>query len=151
MKEITIWQASDGKRFDEKRQCEKHEELCAEIMDLMAHLPPRPTDTAFLYGAGFVAHDPAVAKQVRRSLLFKTARLTTNRRILEGIESDTIQPLFIGVVIGELDMPILDDAWWRFLCMSRDFTKEFGQPYYRDHEDEVLTAYENPTKSKEIG
>lgn len=138
MKRITLWQAFDGKQFAKKRQCEKHEEICAEIIHAMADLPPRPTDTPFLNGKGFVAHEPKVAKMVRRSLLAITAKLTTNhRRIIEGLENDTIHPSFIYPVIEGLDIPTLDDAWGRFNCMSKDFMKEYGQPYFRDHENEV--------------
>lgn len=36
MRKTTLWQASDGKHFTEKRQCEKYEELIAKIMALMA-------------------------------------------------------------------------------------------------------------------
>lgn len=136
MRKITLWQASDGKRFLDKRQCAKYEELIAKIMALMAELPPRPTDTEFLNGKGFVEHQPHLAKMVRRSLLLLTATLTAdNRRILEGIETDKLHPSFIGAVISELDMPALEDAWYRFMCMSKDFSKEYEQPYYRDHED----------------
>lgn len=140
MSEITLWQASDGKRFLDERQCEKYEELIAKIMATMAELPPRPTDIEFLNGKGFVEHQPNLAKMARRSLLFLTATLTTdNRRIIEGIKTDTLHPSFIGVVISELDMPALEGAWDRFMCMSKDFSKEYGQPYYRDHEDEAAS------------
>lgn len=128
MKIKSIFEASDGRRFDDANSCEEHQRMIDAVRKATR---PLGKIHKHIYD-GWVQHDPEVVNRVKHDLLMLAKPLFKSfPKILQQIEKDTdkIHPMSI---VGR----ILDDSGseinpaWRRLCCIDSKGREFDQPYF---------------------
>jgi len=131
MRVVTKYISGDGREFLDYVECQRYEDLCAEVARIMSRLHSKPDlpSCGFENGAGYVKHDPAIAGEVRIELLKIANKLMPHHWFEQAIASNDIHPSYPSRLIGEMSERCLSRAWHRFACMTHDF-REFGQPYF---------------------
>lgn len=119
MKQTIIYEADDGKTFNNKEDCKKYELILHDLDVCMSKLNPSPRqDTDFLNGYGYVQQDLKCVELVKDTLstLFKeTFGLELNPRCEELLK-----------------YPAFYKALFKIECIDTD-GREWGQPFYAKH------------------
>lgn len=140
MKSITKYVANDGTEFNTKADCLRHEALIVEIDEIMSDLPelPKEDGCSFANGSGYIQHKAVTFFMVRERLLKIAKRFTDHKWIDQSIESPrTTHASWAGRIIDECCPRPLSRAWHRIYCTNVQSLREYGQPYYADHENEA--------------
>ena len=143
MKQITMFEASDGRKFNTEKECLTYETTVMTINQIMARLPARPDNgSRFVNGKGYIQHNKAVFLRAQRALVhLLDASLaedsTYERHISAALASEIPVGLcFIGRLIDDMGPAPLRTAWNRILCTNSRF-REYGQPYYALHPEKA--------------
>lgn len=137
MQAIQKYRADDGAEFAAEVDCIAHEALCAEVTEIMATLPKRPSDEGcrFSNGHGYLQHTPEKFWPARDALLRVAKRLIPHKWIDQALVDKTVHASWAGRLIDETSRP-LARAWYRLMCIDKDL-REWGQPYYANNPDRV--------------
>jgi len=128
IKEITIWEAEDGKRFDDWEAAQDYDIIHAAVSHLMSALGDEPKHLNGWYeGEWYVQHDPAVVELIRNRL----------QKIAQAV-AKTNDPVWI-IRYFETSHPVLCRAAYRLDCIDSDGC-EWGQLYYRNHPPHTAKA-----------
>ena len=134
MKEVIkkIYVAFDETKFINKIACQKYEKQLDYIKNIFAKLPQRPSDTDFETGKGYIQHNKQVFKKVERTFYKEACKY---HKGLNKYEMNS--HAFWATLEGE-ESPFYSDCFAvRLFCTSRKTWREYGQPYYAEHESEA--------------
>lgn len=138
MKSVTTYEAIDGARFDDYRDCEKHETGLAVVNAILADLPAAEPE-----GETYVQHDRETLLSVKRRLFeLVLAKYGDSYPLWKEFDPDKVHPMSgVGRVLDDLGGP-LASAWRRLSCYNFDNGREYEQPYFALNPDEATTPYE---------
>jgi hypothetical protein len=134
MKEITIYQCTDGIRFDKKDEALHYDELYRKVESIMSRLNPRIGDMSHMY----VQQDVNMINSVKRDFLILCSEEMPYYRKLFLECAEGIRHISHAQYIVESSQycdTCLHKAFFRFNCMSES-GKEYQQPYFSVHEEE---------------
>lgn len=127
IKTITVYEASDGARFDTLTLAEKREKLLADValaMSPLGSVPKLVSDDK-----GWVHHTLEAVRKAKHALLDLAA---PSLRGISWYQSDKYDEIHVQGVAGR----IIDDAggpvataWARLRCIDT-YGREFNQPYH---------------------
>ena len=139
MIEKTIYIADDNSRFADKNDCIHYEHLCAEVEAAMSLLKPRPNEgCAFENGSGYLQQHIQTCKLVRKRILNICAlEMPYWARIIQECANGLRHISHASRIICDYDNQCFTSALNRLQCIDFTNGKEFGQPYYVSHQDEV--------------
>lgn len=137
MKEITLYQARDGHRFDKRSDCANHEWLLDKIDALSVLLPAIPEGCDFLNGKGYLQHNPEKLEKYRLGLLDLIEKKIDHSWVKQTRDKKA-HPSYLARLLDESASP-LGNAWNRLLTIDKQ-GREWGQPYYA----------ENPTQGQQF-
>ena len=144
MKQVLIYQASDGARFDSPDECRKYETLLADVQAAMSALAPKPDTCEFVNGGGFVQHDQASVFRARLALheLAKAGPLKewiADQKIIHGKTDYQLavecHPSWQMRMLDGACRP-LERAYGRLACIDEQF-REWGQQYFVAHPNDA--------------
>lgn len=134
MKEVTIYEAEDGKRFDRKDECFDYENLCLKIRtDVLDRLRANHSDEfaiqqvkdSVLLARNCFCHICADVIPCYESTFRANAQCWNPNGLIMRVLSDF-----------QNDYPILWKSLFRLRCISEMTWVEYPQPYYVSHEEE---------------
>lgn len=147
MKELLKYVADDNTEFTEKDKCIVYETLCDRVKLLMSDLPEHPNTCDFSNGSGYIQHNKDVVIAVRTKLLDIISEYIDHKWVQESKELN-IHPSYVGRLVGDYDIRPLSSAWSRINCINWTSFREYGQPYYTDHSDQVKDVCLNKGENK---
>jgi hypothetical protein len=149
MKAVTKYIADDGLEFSEERACVSYEALCLEVAEIMGRLAPRPNlpSCSFENGAGYIQHDPKVAREAKVAILKIANGIFPHKWFDQSIEDATVDSSWAGRLISEFSQKCVYKAWDRFQCMDKQF-REFGQPYFALHPEQAQDVCFNQERAQ---
>ena len=135
MKEIIVYEAMDGKRFDSKDACMSYDVVINRVREVLDMLKPAPdTKTGFyavkqdkenvLKALSMFAAICGDVIPTRKDVFYSVADGGTNQSHMDRILSDY-----------SVDYPILYENFYRFKCINYDSWVEYPQQYYALNED----------------
>ena len=128
MKKVIIFIAKDGKGFNSKKDCLKHDKLIKEVNEIMGQLSKRPSTCKYSNGEGYIQHDPSFFKKVKNDLL-KLINIHIKHDWIKRTLKGKIHGSWVARLLEDNDYPIFSYTWYRFLCTDSD-SREWGQPYF---------------------
>lgn len=145
----TNYVADDGTHFSTEIACREHELLCAKVSAVMAALVSRPDNFP---SDRYLQHDPEVVLRAYGDML---------RFILDGpwlksaggmrswVQNSLAAPLdkhisWSARAVDECCPKPIWSAFWRFTATNLRSGREYQQPYFTEHEDEVKGGPLNP-------
>ena len=134
MKEVIkkLYVASDKTEFDKESDCRKYEKALEDIKNIFAQLSPRPSDMSFANGNGYIQHSKQAFKKAERA--FYEAACKYHR----GLDEYKMNSYAFWRSLDDNDSPFYcNHSGGRLLCTSKKTWREYGQPYYAEHEDEA--------------
>lgn len=136
MKEITTWRASDGCDFTNKTDCAAYDQLCENVIHVMAAFPPHPQHDGcnFSYGGGFMQLSEKVVTTVRCKLIDIIAT-KINPGSVEEFRDLKVPASSVAKFIDGNNIRPLYAAWQRLSCIDSRW-REWGQPYYAINPDQ---------------
>lgn len=139
MIEKTIYIADDNSRFADKNDCIHYEHLCAEVEAAMSLLKLRPNEgCAFENGSGYLQQHIQTCELVRKRILNICAlEMPYWARIIQECANGLRHISHASRIICDYDNQCFTSALNRLQCIDFTNGKEFGQPYYVSHQDEV--------------
>ena len=142
MQAIQKYRADDGAEFKDDISCIAYEALCAEVAEIMATLPKRPSDDGcqFSNGHGYLQHNADKFLAARAALLRVGARLYPHKWFDQALADPTVHPSWCGRLIDETSRPLVA-AWHRVMCIDAKF-REWGQPYYANNPEAAHGQHE---------
>lgn len=134
MKQVMVFQAPDGARFDDPDKCREHEALLAEVEAAVAPLgPDRP-----VHGAVYRQRDRAACLQAKRNLLAIVRRKFSPATfpVLQHPDDDIHPMSSVGRIIDDTGGPLCK-AWNRLMRINWDNFREYEQPYFALNPDKA--------------
>lgn len=122
MKQILIFEAADGTRFDEPDKCNDYEALCSEVNRIMA-----PLSNPNISGAGFYQHLPNIAQHAASEFTALAVRKLAPERANEFWHPQGIIQRFVD----DCSLKCLHRASGRIACIDLETGREYEQPCYR--------------------
>ena len=135
MKEITIYKAVDGTRFDSKYECEYYESVIDNVSNIMSRL--RPNDEISSNVA--IRQDSDVVIEVKQDFFMLCAEVIPSYKQLFSEVANRIRHIsHAGRVLSDYshDFPILYNVYFRLECINDCSGVEYEQPYFANHEIE---------------
>lgn len=132
MKQITVYEASDGSRWDDEGGATRREALVARCVDAESVLPK----TVLGHGE-FCTHNPEQAKAFHVAVV-EIAR-HEHPGTMAGYPANNlaVSPTsLIGRIVSDTGGP-LNRLWHRLMCLDTESGREFDQPYFRNHPHEA--------------
>lgn len=130
MKEVTRYQADDGKVFDTADKAIAHDAKVLSIKSAYKLLKDTPKNDGcdFANGGGYVQQDPVKVQEFKRQIMLMGA--THHAKMAEWARNpQEVHPQsIVGRILSDCDS-LLYSAWNRVMCMDDKF-REWGQPYY---------------------
>ena len=144
MKTVTMYEAADGSRYTKAKQATIRDMIIEKVEEAMAPLGPQFKDEGchFANGRGWIKHDPAKVKEVKRALIevgkgplgwWYDKQLKLHGKTLDDLM--TCHGSWFGRMLDGSCAP-LERAWSRMCCITED-GREFGQPYYAANPDKT--------------
>lgn len=134
MKTITMFESSDGQRFNSPSDCRAYEELAAGVADAMFALGTRPE----LSHRGYKQRTPVACNEAKRALIAVARKHWPTEDIWQH-PPDTIHVLSFAGRLASEGPYCFAMAWSRLMCINWDNYREYGQPYFamNPHEAEA--------------
>jgi hypothetical protein len=132
MEQVTKFKAVDGKLFDTEHECCKYELMLSSIDLAMSLLCPRPDDSNFINGEGYVQQEKEKVETAMREIV-KISGI--DLKDFDSIGNFNENPFSyrdsaIGMTFNEITATtVYYREWYRFMCMDNDY-REWGEPYY---------------------
>lgn len=135
MKAVTIYEASDGQRFNDPEKCQQYEVLIVSVAAAMAPLGKSPD-----LGHGCsVQHDRMACLSAKRGLveLARTLYPPEKWPVFQH-DADEIHPWGgAGRVLTDGAPECLSMAWNRLMRINWDNYREYDQPYFAMNPDKA--------------
>jgi hypothetical protein len=131
-----VYQAKDGKQFDDEFECFEYEEWCKRLEAAMC-MPEIPR----LDSDQYYQHTKMAVHMTRRRL-FKLylERYGDSFPDHKDWNPDTLHPMCaVGRILDDAGGP-LRTAWGRLMNTDMDTYREYNQPYYVMHPQEAPNA-----------
>lgn len=144
MKELTVYVAEDGARFDTRDSCGAHDLLVSRCRDIEAQLRPTPKDDhlEFANGGGYVQQlDAAYTKVKDELLMLYSEHCDYSHSTMRHIDEARRRPCgeagfsMIPRLFDSGDTRPIDRIWHRLVCIDSR-CREWGQPYFATHPNE---------------
>lgn len=135
MKEITIYEAIDGTRFNSKGDCEYYESVIDNVNNIMSRL--RPNDEISSNVA--IRQDSDLVIEVKQDFFLLCAEVIPSCKQLFSEVANRIRHIsHAGRVLSDYshNFPVLYDSYFRLECISDFSGVEYEQPYFVNHEIE---------------
>jgi hypothetical protein len=136
MKEVTKFEANDGKIFESKDKCAEYESMLLQTEIVMSFLKPRPDDKgcSFSNGGGYIQQESDVVCEAMRKIVQISGYKFEDQKEKDHFLKNPFMYRngIIGRVLSDGDNCALYGAWIRFMCIDGLF-REWGQPYYASH------------------
>ena len=130
IKEVTIYETTDGCRFNTEKEAEKYESLYEKCENIMGQLRPRLDN-------GAVQQDVEVVKKAFDKFMYLCAEVIPNyKKTFIGVKEGNIHPSWAQRIISDYDIKCLCKAFFRFSCTNMTSGVEYEQPYFVEHESE---------------
>lgn len=135
MKEITQYQAKDGKVFSDPETCIEYESLLIQAEKAMEQIPPDQSykKLDFRNGDGYIQHHPAVFRKFKLDILRLIQTFTGHHVIdtaIEKINTNKVHSSWVTRIASDYDFyTAVSLAWYRVCCTDDQF-REWEQPYY---------------------
>lgn len=127
IKPITVYQTSDGARFDTPELAAQREKILAEIVAATAPLGIKPVEV--VQGKGWIHHNLANVRETKRNLLRLAEPLLKSYEWYREDKFDEIHPMSaVGRIITDGNSPIYS-GWHRLMCTDSE-GREYDQPYF---------------------
>lgn len=125
-KQVTVWEAHDGKIYKTAEDCREHEALDASIAEILGTLKDRPEG---LRDGDSIEQDPGKAGKACNDFLTLCQHHSDHRWFQQAVENEQLDTCRHGVgrLIDEMH-PLLRRAWFRFMCMDQHW-REWDQVY----------------------
>lgn len=132
MKEVVIYECSDGKRFDKKLDAKIYECILGTVENIMAPLGQKPES----YNA--IKHKKEIVEIALSQLMeLCGVTITSFKASFEKTTINCIRNISARVLSDYSDsFPCLWRAYERFTCISPTSFIEYDQPYWAAHEEE---------------
>jgi len=133
MKQIIVYVASDGSRFDDPVKCDEYEVQCRLISNAVAPLGvERRIDSGEFFQH---TREACMAAKVALVGVFQAIYPTWD---LKDCRPEDVHPLgVVGRVISDGNHNALNRAWNRLGCINWELFREYGQPYFANHPSEA--------------
>lgn len=139
MRIFTVYEASDGARFDDESACAAHEETILRVNEIMSRIGDRPNDDGcrFSNGRGYRQHSKDDVLFVQRELV-KLANINGFDSHVEYTMSAKVPTghTFMGRLMSEMASKPIANAYNRICCIDSQF-REWGQPYFALNPDKA--------------
>ena len=130
IREVTIYETSDGSQFDTRNEAEEYEMLCEKCEKIMSQLHPHEDNSA-------VQQDVELVKKAYKEFMELCAETMPSFKDIFLKTADGIaHPSHAERIIGDYDFKCLCDADFRFICTNMVSGIEYEQPYFVEHESE---------------
>ena len=132
IREVKIYEASDGTRFNSKREAEKYERLYNQCEDIHKQLGKKAKD---LYA---VRHDVTTVKVLCAKFIDICAKTIPDfSDLFKKFKEGEVHISHIRRVLSDYssEYPCLWHLYFRLSCISPTGI-EYEQPYYTEHEDD---------------
>lgn len=132
MESLTIYRASDGKRFDDAQACQEYEWLLSEVVMAMRPLGDKPD-----LGHGcWKQHKERNCHMARRGLVMIARKLFSHAVFQQ--EPHLVNPMSIaGRLIDDSGYTCLYWAWNRLMCINWQNWREYDQPFFALNPDQA--------------
>ena len=130
IKEVTIYETTDGCRFNTEKDAEKYESLYEKCENIMGQLRPRVDD-------GAVQQDIELVKKAFNEFMDLCSEvIPAHKKIFIGVKEGNIHPSWAQRIISDYDIKCLRHIFFRFSCTNMVSGIEYEQPYFVEHESE---------------
>ncbi len=141
MREVTIYEAYDGARFNSPAECLAHEDLVREVRVMLS---PLGFEVVSLPDDRYVQHVPIVVQAVRIAILRKAGEVINHHWFPETIERAEAGEYVgagwgVGRLFDEYNGPLTKA--WRRVCVIDPKGREWNQPYYVEHTPDNATEW----------
>jgi hypothetical protein len=130
MKEMTIFVADDGTRFDTAKAAIDYERLCVRCRELEAMLGPHPQDS------GERIKHPRLAAY-RKAVIALCRELFPREPIFQHDAATIHHFSYAGRFLSEQAPRPVNHLWHRLMCVGDD-GYEYEQPFFALHPDEFV-------------
>lgn len=132
---ITVYQASDGKRFDDLHDAENYEYIYQRCQEILGELRPNETKGKTM---AVRQHVYAVKSAFRKLMELCCDVLYKHKRVFRGVANGQYHRSHAARILSDYsnDYPCLQKAFFRFECINMESGLEYNQPYFVEHEDE---------------
>ena len=132
IKKVTIYETTDGCRFNTEKEAEKYESLYEKCENIMGQLRPRVDD-------GAVQQDVNLVKKTFNEFIdLCIETIPTHEKTFIRVKEGSIHPSWAGGIISDYNIKCLCNASYRFKCTNMTSGIEYEQPYYVNHESEWI-------------
>lgn len=130
IKKVTIYETTDGCRFNTEKEAEKYESLYEKCEIIMGQLRPRVDD-------GAVQQDAKLVKKALSEFMdLCIETLSPYKNTFIGVKEGSTHPSWAGRIISDYGIKCLCEAFYRFQCTNMVSGIEYEQPYFVEHESE---------------
>lgn len=132
MKQIAIYECSDGTRFDDATKAESYESICRRVRDAMGPLSP--------FRDGYQQYRQLSKQEcdAAKAQIVAICRELWPQQPVFQHPADKIHPAsFAGRWIDDCRYPCLKKAWFVFQCVNWESYRQYDQPFYALNEWEA--------------
>lgn len=132
VKKVEVWEAQDGKRFDDIASADYYDSLIDWRNEVMSKLRPHVDD-------GAVQQDVEEVKKAFGEFMDLCAHVIPDyEEWFQGVKEGKRHLSHVQYLLADnsTEYPFLWKTWFRFDCINMTSGIEYGQPYYVEHEDE---------------
>lgn len=130
IKEVTIFETTDGCRFNNEKEAKEYETLYEKCEKIMGQLRPHEDN-------GAVQQDIELVKKAFNEFMDLCVEAIPHyKKTFIGVKEGNIHPSWAQRVISDYDIDCLLNAFYRFKCTNMVSGIEYEQPYYAEHESE---------------
>ena len=130
IKEVTIYETTDGSQFDTRKEAEKYELLYEKCEKIMGKLHPHEDN-------GAVQQDVELVKNAFNEFMdLCVETIPSYKKTFIGVKEGNIHPSWAQRIISDYGIDCLLNAFFRFSCTNMVSGIEYEQPYYVNHESE---------------
>lgn len=129
MKEITVYEAIDGKRFDSKNDCLEYEILIDQVNYITNKLKPAPIVKE---GCALQQDKDTVELAFKQFMYICANRIELCRDWFIDVAEGIRHMSHVSRILSDYaeDYPILNRTMFRFECINFKTGIEYPQPYY---------------------
>jgi hypothetical protein len=149
MKTTIKYVADDGREFADEQQCLMYEareaSIAARLNAVFGSMSRRPDDHDFANGSGYLQHDLNAVLAARKVVCEIAIEVIEDHRwFAQTIENGFASHWsWAARLIDECDSKALCAASYRLHCIGSD-GREWGQPYYANHQGAAEDVRLNP-------
>lgn len=128
IKEVTIYETTDGCHFNTEKEAKKYESLYEKCKNIMRQLRPHED-----YGA--VQQDIKLVKNALNDFMdLCIETIPTYEKTFIGVKEGTVHLSWAGRIVSDYGIKCLSETFYRFNCTNMVSGIEYEQPYFVAHE-----------------